>query len=123
MAKYYVNERQYETSLSGLMIDQDSEIRYGLFLEPVNGNMESYFQKDPQWSDPEREKVIYLYADENNLREVKKLVYYSWIKPDDPNATEMEVELDEVDRAYLNGLLTQWFGDYQYPIDSTKCSG
>lgn len=114
MAKYYVNGQQYETSLSGLNIDQNSDMPNVLFLEPVNGDMDSYFEKDPHWVNPERKKSIILYANKNNLREVEKLVYYSWVKPDDPSVTELEVELDEVDRAYLNGLLTQWFGDMVY---------
>lgn len=37
-------------------------------------------------------------------------VYIYWEQVHDPNNVELEVELNEADRAYLNGLLIQRFG-------------
>ena len=56
------------------------------------------------------DRAIIVYANGNNLREVDRLVYICREQVDNPNNVELEVDLNETDRAYLNGLLNQCFG-------------
>ena len=110
MAKYYCNGECFETSLTGLLIEGDTNEKNVFLLSPVDGNYEKVFEHDAKWKDPGRNKAIILYAKKNNYREVDCLAYVTWIKVDDPYNAEMDAELDNVDRAYLNGLLTQKIG-------------
>lgn len=109
MAKYCVNGAQYETSLSGLVIKWDTNQENVLFLEPIDGEWEKYFEADPNWCSSGKNKAIILYTLEDNLRAVDRLVYIAWESADDPNNAEMEIALNPEERAYLSGLLHQWF--------------
>ncbi len=115
MAQYSVNGEHYNISLFGLVIECDSNKKNVFLLSPVDDNLERYFENDPKWVKSGDNRAIILYANANNLREVDRLVYIAWERVDDPDNIEIEVELSEADRAYLNGLLNQWFGkDIEY---------
>lgn len=112
MSKYFVDGKEYETSLKGLVIMGDSEKENLVFLKPTDKEWKRYFEADPEWSDPGYERDILLYTYENNLTEVEHVAYVTWKKG--TNASEhgeLEVQLDSVDRAYINGLLMQQRSD------------
>ena len=110
MALYNVSGTQYESSLYGLVISGDSVEKNVFFLQPFDKRWEKYFSSDAKWIASGNNKAIIVYTDEGDPREVARLVYLYWDQVDDPDNDEMEVELKETDRAYLNGLLAQWFG-------------
>lgn len=115
MSKYFVDGKEYETSLKGLVIKSDSEKENLVFLCPTDKEWKRYFEADPEWTDPGYERGILLYSYENNLFEVEHVAYVTWKKGANvSDHGEIEVQLDPVDRAYMNGLLIQqrYYGDY-----------
>lgn len=111
MATYSVNGNQFEVSVYGLRIESDSDKENVFFLDPIDNNWEKYFSADSNWI-ASKNRAIIVYANENNLRKVDRLVYICWEQVGDPNNVEIEVDINETDRAYLNGLLVQWFGKH-----------
>ena len=108
MSKYFVDGKEYETSLKGLVIFGDSEKENLVFLHPTDKGWKRYFEADPEWTDPGYERGILLYSYENNLFEVEHVAYVTWKKGTIASEHgELEVQLDSVDRAYINGLLMQ----------------
>ena len=113
MSRYFVDGNEYETSLKGLVILGDSEIEHLVFLNPTDKEWKRYFEADPEWTDPDYERSILLYAYEDNLTEVEHVAYVTWKKGTlDSAHGELEVQLDPVDRAYINGLLMQLHCNY-----------
>ena len=110
MAKYKICEKEYELSLSGLVINADTVDENVFILHPFDNEWDRYFSADVEWLASRNNRAVIVYANNNNLREVERLTYIYWKQVDDPNNAELEVELNETDRAYLNGLLTQWHG-------------
>lgn len=108
MSKYFVDGKEYETTLKGLVIMGDSEKENLVFLKPTDKEWKRYFEADPKWTDPGYDRDILLYTYENNLTEVEHVAYVTWKKDvlDSTNG-EREVQLDPIDRAYINGLLIQ----------------
>lgn len=115
MSKYFVDGKEYETSLKGLVIMGDSEKENLVFLKPTDKEWKRYFEADPEWSDPGYERDILLYSSTNCLTEVERVAYVTWKKGTHNSVNgELEVQLDSLDRAYINGLLMQrhYDGDY-----------
>ncbi|MBQ8791723.1 MAG: hypothetical protein IJZ51_10500 [Ruminiclostridium sp.] len=110
MAKYYVNGKEYELSLFGLVINADTDDENVFILYPFDNNWDRYFSADAEWLASGNKRAVIVYANNSNLREVERLTYLYWKQVDDPNNTELEVEIGETDRAYLNGLLNQRLG-------------
>ena len=111
MATYYVNGNKFKVSVYGLRIESDSDKENVFFLDPIDNNWEKYFSADSNWI-ASKNRAIIVYASENNLRKVDRLVYIYWEQVGNPNNVEIEVDINETDRAYLNGLLVQWFGKH-----------
>lgn len=108
MSKYFVDGKEYETSLKGLVISSDSEKENLVFLNPTDKGWKRYFEADPEWTDPGYERGILLYTYENNLTEVEHVAYVTWKKGTNVSEHgELEVQLDLVDQSYINGLLMQ----------------
>ena len=115
MSKYFVDGKEYETSLKGLVILGDSELENLVFLKPTDKEWKRYFEADPEWIDSGYERDILLYTYTNNLTEVEHVAYVTWKKGTHNSVNgEREVQLDPIDRAYINGLLMQqhYDGDY-----------
>lgn len=113
MAKYKVNGQEFETSLSGLIIVSDTNEKTVFTLGPVDGKintMNKYFAADPKWISAEEKKGILLYKKKRNKKDVGCLAYINWHDIHDRESIVTEIKLDAEDRAYLNGLLSQWFG-------------
>ena len=107
MARYFVNGNQYETSLIGLFIGAESENDNVLFLESKREEtMRGLFSQDPSWSNPENRMTIVITTTDDR-RSAYKLEYCAWKSIEDANPYR-QVELDEVDKAYLTGLLAQY---------------
>ncbi|MBO4459891.1 MAG: hypothetical protein J5778_04455 [Clostridiales bacterium] len=111
MSKYFVDGQEYETPLKGLVITNDTDKKNVLCLNPTDNEWKRFFEADPYWVDPEFKRAIFLYAYENNLSEVEHVAYVTWKDVQNSNG-EREIQLDSEDRAYLNGLLTQRFLEY-----------
>lgn len=110
MAKYYVDGNQYETSLTGLYIDSDSDNNVLFLCSKEEGTMREMFSQDPEWSNPENRMTVIINATDDR-RSVETIEYCAWKSIEEANPWR-EVELDEVDKAYLAGLLTQyWWWD------------
>lgn len=112
MSKYYVDGKEYETSLKGLVIFGDSEKENLVYLYPTDNEWKRYFEADPEWTDSGYERRILLYSYEDNLIEVEHVAYVTWKKGTLESVNgELEVQLDPIDRAYINGLLMQLYCD------------
>ena len=115
MSKYFVDGKEYETSLKGLVIMGDSEKENLVFLKPTDKDWKRYFEADPEWTDPGYERDILLYTYENNLTDVERVAYVTWKNGTNVSEHgELEVQLDPVDQSYINGLLMQqrYDGDF-----------
>lgn len=111
MSTYSVNGKEYKTSLEGLVIGSESESDHILFLIPVDNNWDSYFDDDPKWTNPNNDRAIILYAFEDFHNKLDYVAYVTWKKGEDFSEDgELVVQLDPIDRAYIEGLLVQYWG-------------
>lgn len=112
MSKYFVDGKEYETSLNGLVIFGDSEKENLVYLHPTDKEWKRYFEADSEWTDSDYNRSILLYSYEDDLTEVEHVAYVTWKKGTrESTAGELEVQLGSIDRAYINGLLMQLYCD------------
>lgn len=111
MAKYYIDDISYDISLDGLYIHAETESPICFSLSPINGVWPKCFEKNHKWDGPDVNRVLFLYAQEQNPFDVDRITIAWWFNDPKDSSGELSVDIDDLERAYLKGLLVQYHNE------------